>query len=102
MTVSPHSLSFTASLVNCLLSNPPTQQLTVQNTGAGSLDWQATPQDSTYLTIIPNTGHLDPGQQGTISVSLICQQVAVLTTDPITFTSNGGGTVVVNVSITLS
>ena len=101
LEVTPLALNFTLSLLNCLLQNQP-QTLTVQNIGAGDLNWQATIQNSTYLTISQGSGHLSSGQMIQISVSFVCQTVVVHASDPITFTSNGGGTVVVSITITLS
>jgi serine/threonine protein kinase len=101
LAVTPLTLNFSLSLLSCTLQNPPSQILTVENTGASGMNWQATIQNSAYLTISQGTGYLDAGQQASISVFLVCK-VVVHTTDTITFTSNGGGTVVVTVTITLS
>jgi hypothetical protein len=99
--VTPLALNFTLLLVNCALQKP-SQTLTVKNTGGSGLSWQAKIQDSTYLTIDQSAGDLDAGQMVQINVFLVCQQLSIHTTDTITFTSNGGGTVVVTVTITLS
>jgi len=89
LAVTPRSLQFSLTLVGCL-SQPPSQTLTIQNTGAGTLFWQASLQNATYLSIAPTNGSLGPLQSNQMTVSILCPNAPLSTTDTIYVTSNGG------------
>jgi len=100
LSVRPASLSFPVHLLSCLVNNQP-KTLTVQNTGGGSLSWQATIPGSASLKISPGSGTLGSQGTGSVSVTVDCSKLAVSEKDTITFTSNGGS-FSVSVTITLS
>jgi serine/threonine protein kinase len=100
LSVRPASLSFPVHLLSCLVNNQP-KTLTVQNTGGGTLSWQATIPGSASLKISPGSGTLGPQGTGSVSVTVDCSKLAVSENDTITFTSNGGS-FSVSVTITLS
>lgn len=98
ISVTPSSLDFSLTLVSCL-ANRPTQTLTIQNTGSGTLNWGASLQNATYLSINPTSGSLGPAQKMLIAVTLVCS-VTLHTTDDLFLTSNGG-TITIPVTINL-
>jgi serine/threonine protein kinase len=100
LVVTPSSLTFSVSLAQCPLQHP-TQSLSIQNSGGGTLNWQASVQNPAYLSIVPTSGSVNAGASVTMTVSLICPTTPVSTTDHIQMTSNGG-TVDVPVTITVS
>lgn len=100
LSVSPASLSFPVHLLSCLVNNQP-KTLTVQNTGGGTLSWQAMIPSTASLTISPGSGTLGPQGISYLSVTVDCSKLAISENDTITFTSNGGS-VTVSVTITLS
>ncbi len=100
LVVTPSSLTFSVSLAQCPLQHP-TQSLSLQNSGGGTLNWQASVQNPAYLSITPTSGSVNAGASATMTVSLICPATPINTTDQIQITSNGG-TVDVPVTITVS
>lgn len=63
------------------------------------LTWQASLQNSAYLSIAPTNGILGPSQSNTMTVLLICKG-QLSTTDNIYLTSNGGNlTIAVTISL---
>ncbi|HEY7123364.1 MAG TPA: protein kinase [Ktedonobacterales bacterium] len=100
LAVTPPALTFTTTVAACS-SNAPQKTLTIQNTGGGTLDWQASVQNAAYLSISPGSGSLGPSASATMIVTLICPSAPVSTTDTISFTSNGGSSAVV-VTITVT
>jgi hypothetical protein len=100
LTVTPASLSFSTTLAQCQLQ-PPSQSLTIQNSGGGTLNWGASVQDASLLSISPTSGRLDAGASQTMTVSLRCPTLPTNTTDTIHVTSNGNNVdVPVNISVT--
>ncbi len=95
LTVSPNSLMFVLHNTTCsLLGNPP-KTLTLQNTGDGTLSWQATVQNTNYLIIDRTRGTLAPGDTSQVNVTVTCPGK----NDSITFSWPGGSfTVAVTVS----
>ncbi len=98
--VTPPALTFSTTVSACS-SNAPQKTLTVQNTGGGTLNWQASVQNAAYLSISPGSGSLGPSATTTMTVTLICPSAPVSTTDTISFSSNGGSsTVAVTITVT--
>ncbi|HLW00856.1 MAG TPA: protein kinase [Ktedonobacterales bacterium] len=83
LSVSPGSLTFSLHILNCTLNNQP-QYLTLQNTGGESLDWQATVQNPTYVTIDHSSGTLNPGDTSSVGVTANCP-ISGSRSDSITF-----------------
>jgi len=85
----PPSLTFSISLAECPLQHP-TQLLSLQNTGGGTLNWQASLLNPAYLSIIPTGGSINAGASTTMTVSLVCPVRPFNTTDAIQIMSNVG------------
>ena len=98
LSVSPLSLQFSLTLVSCL-TQQPSQLVTMKNTGGGTLTWQASLQNSAYLSIAPTSGILGAAQSTQMVVSLVCSAAPLHTTDSIYVTSNGGN---LTISVTIS
>jgi serine/threonine protein kinase len=85
--VNPTSLTFSFQLVNCLTNNK--QTLYIQNTGSGTLSWQASIQSPAFLSIDPSSGTISDTTAVPLKVSASCS-LSTSETDTIYFTSNGG------------
>jgi uncharacterized membrane protein len=69
LVVSPSEMHFTTSAGK----SPDEQRVTLQNSGAGVLDWTAhssTEDGSSWLQLIGQSGSLDPGNQTTLGVQV--------------------------------
>jgi len=56
-------------------TNPPSQTLSIKNTGGGTLLWTA-PEDAGWVSLSPSSGSLGSGQSGTVLVSVASQDLA--------------------------
>jgi hypothetical protein len=67
LTLMPTTLSFAGSTTQ----NPAAQSLVIQNSGGQPLDWtgKVTGNSSSWLSVSPTEGHLDPGASATLIVS---------------------------------
>jgi len=72
ITLSPPSLSFSALEGGPL---PAPQSMTVTNSGAGMLDWNASSNQS-WLTVTPASGRLSAGQSAAVTVQISAQPQA--------------------------
>jgi len=97
LTVSPSSLSFSASLGG---GNPPPSSISVTNTGAGTLNFTAS-SDSSWLTVSPLSGTAPQSLQATASIAGLA---AGTYTGHVTITSSGaqGSPATVTVTLTVS
>jgi hypothetical protein len=65
LDVTPTSLTFNAVIGQ---GNPPSQQITVRNTGSGSFTFNVSTSDSSLVNVSPSNGTLFGGQQQTVTV----------------------------------
>jgi serine/threonine protein kinase len=98
LSVTPDSLTFLINRTTC--SSTPSKTLTIQNSGSGTLNWQATITGK-YLTISSKSGKVGGNKASSVRVSASCAHIAPqIVHDQILFTSNGGNTTV-QVTITI-
>lgn len=71
-------------------ANAGSTTFTVQNTGTGTLTWNAATTDAWLTTINPNTGSLTAGASATVTVTYEANTTASARKGFINFTSNGG------------
>ncbi len=69
--VSPNTLTYAAQVG----TDPPTQAVTVTNTGGGTLDWSAT-GNQTWLSVSPSTGSLASGASQVVTVTVTSASLA--------------------------
>jgi hypothetical protein len=96
MDVSPSDLSFTAQQGQ---SNPSNQNLTITNSGTGTLNYTATSTDS-WIVLNGPTGTIGPASSGTVSAGVnITGLVAGTYSGEITIIDDSGASEVVKVTL---
>lgn len=74
LSYSPQTLSFSGTTT----LNPPTQTLTLTNSGGGTLAWSITP-GHTWLTASPASGSLTAGQSAPVTINITTVGLAPMT-----------------------
>jgi hypothetical protein len=101
LIASPPSLSFAS-----VGQNPAAQTITLQNSGGGSLDWTvtaATVDGASWLNATPTSGHLEINQSATVAININAAALKPQSYQgTLTFTSGGGLTKQVPVSLSVS
>ena len=99
LSVTPAQLTYTLQLVACLLNNPP-QMLTIHNNGQSALNWSASVDQPSLVTLSQSSGTVQPGGSEQVSVWATCS-VRIQASATIRISSNGG-TQNIPVTITIS
>ncbi|HEU5200576.1 MAG TPA: protein kinase [Ktedonobacterales bacterium] len=97
LSVTPAQLTYTLQLVSCLLSNP-SQTLTIHNNGQSVLNWSASVDQPSLVTLQYTSGTVQPGESEPISVWATCS-VRVQASATISISSNGGSQ---NIPVTIT
>jgi serine/threonine protein kinase len=97
LSVTPAQLTYTLQLVSCLLNNPP-QMLTIRNNGQSALNWSASVDQPSLVTLSQNSGTVQPGGSEPISVWATCS-VRIQASATISVSSNGGAQ---NIPVTIT
>ncbi len=98
LVASPLSLSFSLTLVACLVK-APSKSLTLTNQGGLPANWQTTIENPAYLSVTPASGSLAAGQSTQLTVTVICPSISLNTVDHITIQ---WGSALITITVTLS
>jgi serine/threonine protein kinase len=88
LSVTPAQLTYTLQLLSCLSNNPP-QMLTIRNNGQSALNWSASVDQPSLVTLSQNSGTVQPGGSEQVSVWATCS-VRIQASATISISSNGG------------
>jgi hypothetical protein len=100
LSVTPGSLSFLVNRATCTITTP-SKTLTIGNSGSSTLNWQAAITGK-YLTISSKSGKVGSNKTSSVKVAALCARIAPqVIQDQILFTSNGGS-ITVQVTITIT
>ncbi len=97
LSVTPAQLTYTLQLVSCLLNNPP-KMLTIRNNGQSVLNWSASVDQPSLVTLSQNSGTVQPGGSELISVWATCS-ARIQASAAISISSNGGAQ---NIPVTIT
>jgi len=99
MQVNPTSLSFTTTVGN----NPPTQTITITNTGGDGLTWTAGAPDQPWLTVSPTSDSDASGGNSTLTFSVnVTGMAAGPYSSNVIITPSVGAPVTVIVTLTIN
>lgn len=98
LAASPLSLTFSLTLVNCLIQ-APSKTITLQNKGGSAVNWGTSIENPAYLSVSPSSGSLAAGKSLQITITVICPAVSLNTVDHITIQWAGAP---ISIAVTLS
>jgi serine/threonine protein kinase len=99
LVAAPLSLSFSLTLVSCLLQ-APSKTITLTNQGGSPTSWQTSIENPAYLSVAPASGSLGASQNSNITVTVICPSISLNTVDHITILW-GGAPIIITVMLSI-